>query len=333
MWEDSKNTWSHDSLQIVKKTPYLLRFVPEKRNKKGELRNCPEYFFLLTTIHNRRICCFIEKKKPLEKSRIFQARFRFKDELFEDTLLSGYLTSSQEVRSDERVEITEYFSQIFTKIKREVSAPAQNNNWLFIANDIWIHSGNDVSSVLSQRIVNIQDIIGKHWFPDSKLDVCDFDMNLYNNYNNIENFLKNNRKYFPYDISSHKVVFVSTQGIPGVEEYLVSLTSKIPKPSQSETVVFRNGEWNVQNISHGRTMSDSGPNTFERELYLKMSDFPDVYWVHDPKSWKKLGAARVKTIEGSQCLKKLFKGKDHLTLNFVWAQEFEKWQPVLSDYL
>lgn len=338
LWERENNDWTYESLHKLKQNPYIMRPVPEKRNKKGYVTACPDYFFLLTTIQNRRICCFIEKKKPLENAMIYQVRSRFKDELFEGTLLSGTFLMSEENRSAEREEITYYFSQIFKSIKREVSAPVKKNNWLFVVNDIWAANGKDMTSLLSQRLVYIQDLIGKDWYPDSKLDVCDFDIASYNNYNSIEDFLRNKRKYFPYKISDHNVVVVSTQGVPGIDEYSISLKAPIPKPLISETISFKNGEWDVQNISHGTGFNvvDETNDKQVQELFLKMSDYPDVYWVYDQQTWKKLGAARVRTMGESKRLKEMFRnnedaGKDYLKLSFKWIQEFEKWQPILKD--
>jgi len=73
----------------------------------------------------------------------------------------------------------------------------------------------------------------------------------------------------------------------------------------------------------------------EQYLFLKISDYPDVYWVYNPKTWKKLGAARVRTLGESKQLKELFNnientGRDYLKLPCKWIQEFEKWQPILK---
>ena len=223
MWEKNNEKWSYNTLQKLKEIPYLMRPIVEKRNSNGDISNCPNYFFFLTTVRNKKICCYIEKKKPLEDSKIYQVKSRFKDELFLGTIFSGTLSMSQEVRNSERVEITNFFSEVFINIKKEVSAPLQKKNWMFIIDDIFSYCKKDTSCKLSNRLVQIQDIIGKDWYPDSKLDVCDFDIVFYSNYNNIEDFLKNKRKFFPYDLSDHKVHIISTQGIPGTDEYYFSL--------------------------------------------------------------------------------------------------------------
>ena len=337
LWEKDQETWSYDVLQQLKQVPYLMRPIPEKRNNKGNLFDCPDYFFLLTTIQSKKICCFIEKKKPLEKSMIYQVRFRFKEELFNGTLLTGTLFMSDEIRTPERVDITSFFSEVFTDIKREISAPLQQNNWIFLTTDIWVCSGKDISLTLPHRLVQIQDIIGKYWYPDSKLDICDFDIVTYSNYNQIEDFLRNKRKFFPYEMSDHKVCVVCTQGIPGIDEFYISLKNPVPKPQVTESITFKNGEWNVQNIGNGKTSinNDILSNQQKQEMYLKISEYPDVYWVYNPSDWKKSGAARVRTMEESKHLKKLFKeientSKDYLQLECKWMQEFEKWQPIFK---
>ena len=323
LWEKEKEEWSYDVFEQLKQVPYLMRPVLEKRNNNGELKNCPDYFFFLTTIQNKKICFFIEKNKPLEKAVIYQNRFRFKDELFKGTLFSGTLFMSDEIRTAERVEITNFFSEVFTTSKREVSAPLQQNNWIFLINDIWAYSGKDVSSTLSHRLVQVQDILGKDWFPDSKLDVCDFDTASYYNYNEIEDFLKNKRKYFPYEMSDHKVHIVCTQGIPGSDEYSISLKSPIPK--QNDSAVFKNGEWNVSD----KVLANEALNQEKKNMLLKMSEYPDVYWVYNPSDMTNVGPARVRTLEESKELRNLFKDKNFLQIECKWIQEFEKWQPIL----
>ena len=338
LWEKNKDIFSYDVLQQLKQVPYLMRPIPEKRNNNGDLIDCIDYFFLLTTIRGKKICCFIEKKKPLEKAMIYQVRFRFKEELFNDTLFTGTLTCSVEKRNQERVEITSFFAEVFTTIKREISAPLQKKNWVFIMTDIWVCNGHNITLDLSHRLVKIQDFIGKDWYPDSKLDICDFDIAIYNNYNQIEDFLKNKRKFYSYQMNDHKVYIICTIGLPGIDEYYISLKNSFPITQSTDSITFKDGEWKVQNIKNNKIFIEDGDvyNSQKRqEMYLKLSEYPDVYWVYNKTDWKKNGVARVKTLEESKHLKKLFKdientNKDYLEIECKWIQEFEKWQPILK---
>jgi hypothetical protein len=391
MWEKNNEKWSHNTLQKLKEIPYLIRPIVEKRNNNGNISNCSNYFFFLTTVKNKKICCYIEKKKPLEESKIYQVKYRFKDELFLGTIFSGTIAMSQEVRNSERVEITKFFSEVFINIKKEVSAPLQKKNWMFIIDDIFSYCKQDISCKLSNRLVKIQDIIGKDWYPDSKLDVCDFDIVFYSNYNNIENFLKNKRKLFPYDLSDHKVHIISTCGIPGIDEYYFSLKNEsipkdvnesitkdvnesIPKdvnesitkdvnesitkdvnesiPKDVNESITKDVNESIPkdvNESIPKDVNESIPKDINesipkdvnesipkdvniKNMYLKKSEYPDVYWVFNTY-WGKNGAAYIKTLEESKILKKMFKNientsKDYLIFKCEWVEEFEKWKPI-----
>jgi|SaaInlStandDraft_1057018.scaffolds.fasta_scaffold05181_5 hypothetical protein len=326
MWENEIPKWNYESFQKMKETPYLLRPVPIKRNKSGNIVNCPNYFFLLTNIDNRKCCYFIEKKKPLDSSNIYQTRFRFKDELFNDTLICGTLTQTSEMSLPIREEITEVFSSIFTKIKREVNASIYKNKYNFVCNDLWVYKGKDNSSMLSQRLVQLQDIFGREWYPDLRMDNCHFNLVQYSNYNEIEDFLRNDRKYFTYDMSDHKIVSLSTNNVPGTEEYWFSLKYKVPKPSLNESMVYKDGKWSVNNIIN----TDNDIDNKEKELILKKSDFPDVYLVYNPANNKKLGLARVRTMDESKKLRNFFNNTDNIKILCKWVPEFEKWQPIVT---
>jgi len=349
---------SYETFQRLRQTPHLARFVPESRNKRGVKRACPEFFLFLTTLpdSSRKICCMIEKRCPLDSSRIYQLRFRFRESLFSGSLLSGVFLQTTEDRAPERMEVTEGFGTFFKNCRHSISAPQRQKNWLFLADDIWIHKGKDIPLPLAQRLVCLQDLLGMDLYPDSRLDVCDFAVARYADYNTIEDFLRNERKYFPFDISDHKVTFVSTQGTPGLEEHKASLAQPVPTPSMDDSVIFRNGEWSMQGGTGAplyKPSSDTKSNststshtqslsTGQREtMRLEKSEFPDVYWVVQPTSGKRLGAARVRSLQESQLLRERFQeveqsaqedGKSHLMITCVFEEEFLKWRPLLITH-
>ena len=78
--------------------------------------------------------------------------------------------------------------------------------------------------------------------------------------------------------------------------------------------------------------TNNSENSSENKLmYLKTSEYPDVYWVYDSVDWKKHGVAYIKTLEESKKLKQLFKNitdKDYLSISCKWIPEFEKWKPI-----
>jgi hypothetical protein len=329
LWERStsklKNTdsISKEILNNIKIVPHLTRYIPVIKYNNGTQSDAPEYFLFLTSLGGhvskgtRRICCLIEKKHPLDNSKIYQTRFRFRDNLFDGTLFSGYFLSTEEGRTPERIEVTEGFSSFFPKIKREVSAPQQLKKWIFLINDLWVHKGKDISLPLTQRLVTTQDIFGFHHYPDPRLDICEFSLTRYLDYDNIENFLRNERKYYYYDISDCKVIFISTNGVPGIEEFRVSLNNPLEDNKKLNTVERKSLDGKSE------------------VMKLEKSEYPDVYWVIHPDNNKNYGAARVRSLEESEKLRDLFievenHDKNYLLLNCVYEEEFSKWRPLVN---
>ena len=212
-------------------------------------------------------------------------------------------------------------SRVLLADQREILREAMKNYLQFEANLKVVGEASNSEEVL----VQIQDTIGRDWYPDLRLDVCEFNLIPYYNYNNIEDFLRNKRKYFNYEMSDHRVISLSTHSVPGTEEYRFSLKYQVPKPSLNESMVYKDGKWSVSNIINNDTINEK-----EKTLILKKSDFPDVYLVYNPSNNKKLGVARVRTMNESKTLRKLFNEKDNIKILCKWIAEFEKWQPVIK---
>lgn len=351
LWEKDvvrRDAWgsklSYETYQRLRQTPHLAKFVPESRDRRGVMNKSPEYFFFMTTLvdhqderscGHRKICCLIEKKLPLENARIYQFRTRFRNELFAGTLMSGVFLKSKREREEtkeDRGVINRVFSSIFPKAGKNVSTQKQSR-WVYLADDLWAHKGKDVTQSLSQRLVLLQDMLGVDWFSDTRMDVCEFQVARYADYNTIEEVLRYERQYLDWDISDHCVIFVSTQGTPGMEEFKVSLTDPLPSSSE-DSAIFKNGGWTLQ-VKASETSDVSSKTTKladGRDMMLLMkSEYPDVYWVIDPMTKENLGVARVRSLDESERLRNIFldKDDDHTeSFQCVFEEEFMKWRPL-----
>jgi len=143
-----------------------------------------------------------------------------------------------------------------------------------------------------------------------------------------------------YRTSDNKIVFVSAQGTPGMDEYEVSLINPLPRPSANETVVFRNGQWSRQDVDSGRPiLADTDKSEKRKEvLELRTGSLPDVYYVYEPATGKSLGPARVRSLKESKSLRQMFKEKSvdsgdntkSVQLTCVFEEEFMKWRPLFD---
>lgn len=325
-WETKQETSiTYETIQKFKEDPYLIRYIPECRSNTGKIYAAQEYFLFLTKLNDIKLCFLVEKKKPVNDAKIYQLRFHFKDELFKNTLMTGQMVLTSNDKMQERVEITSYFSDIFPNMKREISTATNQpkKQWIFLLNDLWLYLNKDVSLILSQRRVRLQEILNKKWNPDPRTDNFYFKIQNYYNYSNIFDFLKNQRKEFPYQINDSKVIFTCSKGFPNENVYLINLSMKIPK-QDSNGAYFKNGEWKINHTKQHINV----PQKSKKELVLKKSEYPDVYWLF--KNDKKLEKpALVQTDTDSKKIKELFKDKSEIKIYCKWVEKFEKWKPII----
>ena len=329
VWKKNNNKINYKNLVTLKKNPYLVHPIIEKKNNRTE--NIKQYFLFLSNINDKKICFFIEKKKPLQISRIYQTRIRFEESLFSGTLFTGYLTISREQKQQqsERNGVIRIFGEIFPNIKKEINSFKKSNDWIFVITDILSYKNTDVSFSLIKRINLIKKIIGRQLYSDSRIDVCSFDIIPYKNYNSIQHFITNEHSYLKYPISKNKINFVSVNDIPCLNTYSISLHYKVSNKniSTEKKISFKNGEWKVTNIIQEKKHSKKN-----RDMYLKLSDYSDVYWVYEINNWKKYGIARIKTLEESKYIRNLFEknSNDYIKIKCKWNSEFNKWQPIIN---
>jgi hypothetical protein len=343
IWEKEghpRTKWCYELYQRLAHTPHLVRVTPEhaiarRRDKSGredivtsfENRQATTYFFYLMTLHEKKVCCLVEQVRPLEKARIFLVRFRFREALFEGTLFHGSLVNSRDEYVTERWKKTQMFEQYLPMFHHEMNGIRQKN-WFFLMYDVWVHKNKELTSSLSQRLVMIQDILHQDWMPDPRMEIAELDLVRYTNYSELESVMTREREYLSYATHEHQVVFVPVQGSPGRDECWVSILEKKTEP-ENDTMVFRNGEWNVQEAVSGKVLEKQNKETKQANLELRSSNFPDVYWVYHPRTEKNLGAALIKTLDESRVLRELFSQHKTIVLPCVFEDAFMKWRPML----
>lgn len=322
-WESAHNRLTFNTIEHFKSNPYLIRYIPEYTDKYGKTNICQEYFFFLTKIENIKLCFLVEKKKPLDKAKIYQMRFRFTEELFDNTLMTGYFILTENKKPEERVEISSYFCSIFPDMGREISSIKKEpkQQYIFLLNDMWYNMNKETSLILSQRLVRIQEIIARKWYPDIKTDNFKFKVQNYFNYQNIYNFLKNERKYFYYKINDSQVTFMLSKSHPYENNYRIHFKRKLPK-KKDDDVSFKNGEWVINNSNYNLKKKKKD------NFIVKKSQYPDVYWLF--KNNKKIDKpALIQTEEDSKKLRELFKSNKSHRIKCVWNNDFQKWKPIL----
>lgn len=335
VWEkegEPRTKWCYELYQRVANTPHLVRVIPEHATlRRGEVvksfQNKPSspYFFYLTTIQDRRVCCWIEQVRPLEKARIFCMRFRFRDEIFQGTLFHGTLVNAKDDFILERVKKTQAFEKHLPLFQHEMNGIRQKN-WFFLIYDLWLHQGKEVTYSLPQRLVTIQDLLHQDWYPDPRMEIAELELVRYSTYEPLEKLMTQEKEQLLYATHADRVVFVPVHGSAGKDECWISLKEKTTEPEE-DTLIFRNGEWNVQEAISGKALEKQ--EIKQANLELRISNFPDVYWVFHPRTEKNLGAALIKTLEESKILREMSKKEQKIIVPCVFEDAFMKWRPIL----
>ena len=150
---------------LLTKSKYLL-----STNTRGN-----RYFLYFTRDEfENNLCFFIDRKicKGYQYPRIIYTKYRFDDVIFKDTLIHGEL-------------IKDY-----------------DNNWIFLVNDILSFCGKKCNKQNKiERIKKMYFMFSKYYIRDSILDVCNFQIKRYFEYNDMNYLVKQFIPNLKYNIN------------------------------------------------------------------------------------------------------------------------------------
>jgi hypothetical protein len=277
------------------------------------------YYMYLTRYEDVNQIMFIDKKvQPgYEKPRIILVRGRFKDELFDNTLLEG------EMVKDER------------------------NQWIFLINDVIGYRGKYLEhETFPKRLSKAYEMFKGMYRADPLMDVCQFHVKkvypaIQQHWNDIlelnQNLPYTNRgvymwpfmlKYKPklmnFDDTLIKTVTRKVKDDPMFRESL-PYPSPSPPPSPGPRQTPLESSPPVELTKHEM-------KTNERILYLRKTENPDVYNLYElENSSDKMGLAHIPNLQVSKKLRHIFKDLTvATTVPFIcsYEEKFQKWIPL-----
>lgn len=145
------------------------------------------YLYLTKNEFNENFCYFIDRKicKGYKLPRIILAKYKFKDEVHNGTLLQGELVKDYD------------------------------NNWMFIINDIISYCGNNCKRVKKViRIKYMYDLLKNKYINDDILDVCKFKIKRFFHYSEIEYMIQEFIPNLKYPVNG--IMFNHLYGKPDI---------------------------------------------------------------------------------------------------------------------
>lgn len=154
------NIINKNTLQYLSKQPHLISIKTGGSN----------YFLFLTKLENTNVCLFIDRKvkQGYTLPRIISTKFKFNDDLFNDTLMDGELVKDND------------------------------NNWMFIISNIIVYKTKIINYNIVDKTNLLYNILKNEYNKDTILDICPLFIKKlfkYNEYNKLITMYIPNLKY------------------------------------------------------------------------------------------------------------------------------------------
>jgi len=264
------------------------------------------YLLYLTKYNFNNVCIFIDKKiQPgYFLPRMIIVYLQFSDVLFSNTLFEGEMIKDN------------------------------NNNWLFMLNDIFIYKNNLLNKINIINRLEILHNILKTDYKNYELAVCDFQIKRYFKYNQLQymcNDFNNSLQYSNRGIYFTPLYFKFTNILYNFDDTLINTVKKNKNNLNSSFYSNNTTQQNTQqqNIEQQK-------EKIEKEFYFEKTDMPDVYNMYDlidDEYIKMKEIPIINNIKTSHYLKNLFNNENIFTKIKINCIRFKKndklkWKPI-----
>ena len=323
--------------------PSILKNVTFHQHLLTTLTNGNPYLLYLTRIDNQNCCFYIDRKLKggFMFPKIHCIKYKFHDDLFNDTMFSGELVRDKERR------------------------------WFFLIDNLLIYKGEPTKNKnIITRFELIYDIFNNYYEQDSKIEPCSIQIKKLFSYSQIKKLINNfipNLSYYCkglvfYNLntkySNYSMLFPRNKKFNLITDDEIQEKIKNQKPTLwAKTINVSNdnsGQYNgnVAVNEEQSIISDSENNTElsleeERELKMKApiqennfvfkilhTNMPDVYnlYIYNENKTEllKFDYALIPDLKTSKYLNKIFKDKDNIDIcvECRYSHHFKKWVPI-----
>ena len=269
------------------------------------------YYLYLTKIEGKNYCIYINRrlKEGHKFPLMVSVLYRFDDSLFSNTLFDGELLRDND------------------------------NNWLFIINNLVLHQGKIMKNKnIMIRLNKVYEILTNHYTKDNHIEICPLYVKrlfAYHEYDYIVN------QYIPS--LSYKTRGIYLEGIRDLKNYLylfprnqkfvlhsnTSQTSFVPDIQQEITLDFK--EKRKRQPKKELVVTNRSFMVFMARK-TDQSDIYNLYCIKDSEI-SKYGIAEIDSLKTSKKMRKYFKGsdgtiRDNINVSCSYDSTKEKWIPI-----
>lgn len=300
--------------------PNFLKNICFNQHVVSLLSHGNPYILYLTKVDGVNCCFYIDRKlkEGFNYPKIHNVKYRFSDELFNDTIFTGEL-----VRDSQR-------------------------KWFFLLSDILMRNGEiyrGKKNILT-RYQEINDILINHYVKDSDIECCPIQVKKLFMYKDIKSIINNfipNLSYktkglifytltnkhsdYLYIIPREKTIQIND--VETVREKLMQQEPslfQIDNNSSPQNTILNEEE---ENMNLGTELLDTNNIVF-KVLKTETSDIYNLY-TNDKENIYKHDIALVPNLKCSKMLRKLFDDKSNelgVNMECKYSSVFEKWIPL-----
>lgn len=277
------------------------------------------YLLFLTKYNFINQSIFIDKKiqSGYFLPRMIISYFKFDDSLYDNTLIDGEMVKDND------------------------------NNWIFIINDIYIYKNKSLQNInIFKRLNYITDIFNN--FNNDFDSICRFELKKYFKYTELKYMIEEYKKTLNYTCRGiyFKPLFFKFKNILyNFDDSLICKVNKVKYQSKNEFILgnnidkcnnikkSKNNEKNKNNKIINNNQKNSNNNF--KIFYIEMTDMPDVYNLYNfdekNKNFNFENTATIPNIETSNFVRNIFENKNFnikLKINCEYISKFNKWKPI-----
>lgn len=300
--------FNEQNLETIRSKPHLLCLRS----------NGNPYFLYLTRLNCKDYCIFIDKKiqQGYSYPRMILTHFKFKDDLFDDTILDGEMTNT-------------------------------SGKWSFLVNDLIVHRKEHLVSLnFIKRINLLYSVLATSFRPDM-YDVCYIKVKKYFTTDQGMSAIENHLQTVDYscrgiyikplflrfkdiliNFDDNLIKKVERQKYKHVKSFLLQgdaeLKEATSNPSDDDGASTSSG-------ASTQTCLSASASARSTSYLTRKTNLPDVYETLD-KFNKVFGYACISSMACSKKMREVFANKnivDCVMVEYTYSERFKKWAPIV----
>lgn len=250
------------------------------------------YFLYLTKLNGINSCLFIDRKikQGYTYPRIICVKYRFHDDLYNNTLFDGELVKDKE------------------------------NNWMFLINKLILYKGEIIKCNYITNINKIYNLLTNYYTKDNNLDICPLLVKKVFTYNEYDDFLT---KFMPNLKYGIRGIYFNTLNTKHANYlFLINNNSNSNRDQRPKKKLQSTNKYNSKpEITSTNLVVFELQKTAQPEIY-------DLYCINN-NTLHKYNIACVPTMRSSKKIQSFFgDGKDKILVECKYVEKFNKYEPI-----